>query len=85
MHFSIILVPKYLAYVNFLCIVFSVLALSASVIFTVSVSKHLLVAERQKVKPNNSNMEKSGRGPSNCESCGNYKLNSSDCTKKLFL
>jgi hypothetical protein len=85
MYFSIIFVPKYLAFVNFLCLVFSVLALSANSIFTVSVSKHLLVAERQKFKPNNSRMEKSGRGPSNCVICGNYKLKTTDCTKKLFL
>jgi hypothetical protein len=85
MHFCIILVPKYLAFVNFLCLVFSVLVLSANMIFTVSVSKHLLIAERQKIKPNNSNMEKSGRGSSNCVICGNYKLKTTNCTKKLFL
>jgi hypothetical protein len=56
MYFTIIFVLKYLAFVNFLCHVFSVLALSANIIYTVSVSKHLLVPERQKIKPNNSNM-----------------------------
>jgi hypothetical protein len=59
--------------------------LSANIIFSVSVSKHLLIAERQKIKLNNSNMEKSGRGSSNCVICGNYKLKTIDCTKKLFL
>jgi hypothetical protein len=48
MHFCIILVPKYLAFVNFLCFVFLVLALPANIIFTVSVSKHLLIAEDKK-------------------------------------
>ncbi len=85
MSFSIIFVPKYLAFVYFFCLVFSVLALSANFIFTVSVPKYLLVAERQKINRNNSNMEKSGTGASNYVICGNYKLKTTDCTKKLFL
>jgi hypothetical protein len=54
-------------------------------IFAASVSKHLLAAEGQKIKPNNSDMEKSERDLSKLLSFDNYKLTTTDCTEKLFL
>jgi hypothetical protein len=44
MQFGIIFMPKYLAYVKFLCYFFFVFVLSENVAFYVS--KHLLAAER---------------------------------------